>query len=269
MGFHHLVTGDEHMPVLRKSDALLIGLCQEGAGVLLLEEKIYSFQIGSIIIVPPNKSFCIQTPQHAASSWEILFVSGSLIPPFLPTQPILLDEPVQRTMTMLMEEWYQARPYTQHAQKLLLELLFLQLQRASNSSQGREISPLSPQQRRAMENVYPAMARIGSNCAEKLSIPILAELCHLSVAQFQRTFHLATGQSPHAYLISVRLKLAASLLRSTDLTILAISEQIGFDCISSFNRHFIKAYQISPRAYRIKSRTLSLPAKEELRNAPG
>ena len=44
MGFHHLVTGDEHMPVLRKSDALLIGLCQEGAGVLLLEEKIYSFQ---------------------------------------------------------------------------------------------------------------------------------------------------------------------------------------------------------------------------------
>ena len=261
-----LIIRDENVPVLRRNQALMIGMCREGTGILLLEDRVYSFQPDHLIIIPRGRPFCIQCPQMGQSRWDVLLISEQLIPPALPGRPVLQDAQAARTLGMLLDEWYQAKPFTQHAQQLLLELLFLQLQRTSAGSQGQQRQPLSPRQQGALDSVYPALARIGANCAEKLTIPLLAALCHLSPAQFQRNFYLATGQSPHAYLVSVRLTLAASLLRSTEQTVLSIGEQVGFDCISSFNRHFLRAFGLPPRKWRAQSRILSIPAKEQLRN---
>ena len=260
----HLIIRDENVPILRRNQALMIGICREGTGILLLEDRVYSFQPDNLIIIPRGRPFCIQCPQMGKSCWDVLLISEQLIPPVLPGRPVLQDAQAARTLRMLFDEWYQAKPFTQHAQQLLLDLLFLQLQRTSAGSQGQQLQPLSPRQQGALDSVYPALARISANCGEKLTISLLAALCHLSASQFQRNFQLATGQSPHAYLISVRLTLAASLLRSTEQTVLSIGERVGFDCISSFNRHFLRAFGLSPRKWRAQNRIPSLP-KEQLR----
>jgi AraC-like DNA-binding protein len=55
---------------------------------------------------------------------------------------------------------------------------------------------------------------------------------------------------PQQYLIHVRLSMAEHLLRTTHKQILAISEEVGFRTLSSFNRLFKKQYGYSPRALR-------------------
>lgn len=58
------------------------------------------------------------------------------------------------------------------------------------------------------------------------------------------------GTSPLDYVNNTRILKSCILLRSTEHSILDISEMVGFHSVSSFNRYFIKLMQMSPREYR-------------------
>ena len=57
-------------------------------------------------------------------------------------------------------------------------------------------------------------------------------------------------RQPLDFINSTRIEKACTLLKSTEKSILSISEQVGYHSISSFNRYFIKVMGVSPRAYR-------------------
>ena len=62
------------------------------------------------------------------------------------------------------------------------------------------------------------------------------------------------------YLNRCRLEKAEELLRATDLTVLEISEQAGFENHSYFIRIFKRQYGITPRKYRLLHREpISMP----------
>ena len=44
--------------------------------------------------------------------------------------------------------------------------------------------------------------------------------------------------------------MAEHLLRTTARPVLEISEEVGFGSVSSLNRQFLRAYGLSPRAFR-------------------
>lgn len=56
--------------------------------------------------------------------------------------------------------------------------------------------------------------------------------------------------SPQEYLISYRLKIASSLLKSTSLTIQQIAQEIGYEDSLQFSKIFKKHYDMSPKSYR-------------------
>ena len=58
------------------------------------------------------------------------------------------------------------------------------------------------------------------------------------------------GTSPLDHLNNTRILKSCNLLRSTEHSILEISEMVGFHSVSSYNRCFIKIMQTSPRDYR-------------------
>lgn len=151
-------------------------------------------------------------------------------------------------VNMIIDELKQKRPSFQaSARGLLLSLCieFLRLQKLSQAD-----IPMSPPENALV--IAPALDYIRDNYANQFSIETLADLCHLSGTHFRRVFHSIMGTSPLEYLNNTRIYKACVLLRSTEDTILTISEQVGFRSVSSFNRYFFRVMGVSPRNWRIQ-----------------
>ena len=88
---------------------------------------------------------------------------------------------------------------------------------------------------------------------EKIMIADMAALVGFSESHFMRYFKETIGTSFIDYLKEYRLTMAARLLHASDSSILDISEEVGFENLSYFNRAFKKRYHVTPSQYR-KSR---------------
>ena len=78
----------------------------------------------------------------------------------------------------------------------------------------------------------------------------LAKNTSYSYSRLARIFKNYTGETIVDYINGKRMMYAKRLLRSTDLTTLQISNQIGYTSLSSFNHLFKKTFGITPSAYR-------------------
>ncbi len=90
---------------------------------------------------------------------------------------------------------------------------------------------------------------------EKLDLDTIGKAACLSVPQLVRQFKYAFRLTPHCYLARVRLHHAADLLRRTDLPVMDVSWQCGFDNPSAFGRAFKAQYGIQPAQYRRAGRS--------------
>lgn len=84
----------------------------------------------------------------------------------------------------------------------------------------------------------------------QVDLPAIARQLPMGYSAFRKNFKAITGQSPHQYLLQLRIDRARELLETSLLTIEEISEQTGFDCIQYFCTLFKKKVGQSPNSYR-------------------
>ena len=89
-----------------------------------------------------------------------------------------------------------------------------------------------------------------ANYNQNINLEGLANHACLSVNHLLRTFKLAYNQSPHQFLIQIRLQRAQLLLLKTEYPVYEIVNMVGFKCTSSFIRLFRNRYQTTPLKYR-------------------
>ena len=89
--------------------------------------------------------------------------------------------------------------------------------------------------------------------ASPLTIEQLSHEVALSPYYLIRLFRRTYKQTPHQYLIALRIAKAKELLRNTDLPITEICADVGFESLGSFSALFHKSVGISPSAYRRSS----------------
>jgi AraC family transcriptional regulator len=113
-----------------------------------------------------------------------------------------------------------------------------------------------PLQRRRSAGVAGALARVTRVLREIESQPgaphdlnRLAEIARLSPYHFLRTFRALTGATPHQYLLRMRLRRAAMLLKEKAGNILDVALDCGFGDASNFSRAFRSEFGVSPRSY--------------------
>lgn len=94
---------------------------------------------------------------------------------------------------------------------------------------------------------------IRQHYASSLTIAVMAEQFHMSEKYFSRYFRIATGQNFTAYLNTVRIEKAQSMLLETDETVLEIAFACGYENVSYFNRVFRSQTGFSPLQYRSAS----------------
>lgn len=82
--------------------------------------------------------------------------------------------------------------------------------------------------------------------AHEWTIDTLAERASMSRATFARQFSLVAGESPWALLTRVRMELAYRLLSSSQLSLIDIAAQVGYQSQASFTKKFKETYGEAP-----------------------
>jgi AraC-like DNA-binding protein len=99
------------------------------------------------------------------------------------------------------------------------------------------------------------------NFAYNLKLENYAQLCHMSLSGFKKSFKQYYNTTPAAWLKQRKLNLARHQVITSDLSINQISFECGFEDTSHFIRVFKQKYHLTPRQYRQKC---SKTAKSEV-----
>jgi AraC-like DNA-binding protein len=94
--------------------------------------------------------------------------------------------------------------------------------------------------------IYPGLLQIEQHYTRDLTVPELAQICHLSETGFRRLFHACTGDSPLTYIIRLRLDKARLLLESGALSVAEVAFAVGFQDPSYFSRLFKQKTGVLP-----------------------
>ena len=133
---------------------------------------------------------------------------------------------------------------------------------ASPSGQ-REASPSGFAENEQLENTHvlsPALDYIRNQYNQGFDQKHLADLCHLSVSHFRRLFREQMGTSPLTFLHQTRILNSCTLLRASERLISEVSSAVGYESLSSFNRHFHQIMGLTPSEWRRSSGRTGRPS---------
>src|ERR1700758_4815373 len=91
---------------------------------------------------------------------------------------------------------------------------------------------------------------IDENLTEPILLKDMSAVAQRSTAYFCRAFKRTFGQSPHAYLIDRRVRLAGDMMLESDAPLSEIAQAAGFADQSHFCRHFRQVTGETPAAWR-------------------
>jgi AraC-like DNA-binding protein len=85
----------------------------------------------------------------------------------------------------------------------------------------------------------------------KTNVEYIASELNMSTQTFRRRLQTAAGETPKAFVSAIQMEKAGKLLKNnSELTILDIAMQCGFEEASSFTHTFKRVYGISPSQFR-------------------
>ncbi len=84
----------------------------------------------------------------------------------------------------------------------------------------------------------------------EISLQEVAEAVNFSQSHLGYQFKMEMGVSYMRYLTNLRIEESKRLLRSTDLSVVVIAEQVGYPNVSNFYRHFQQHVEMTPAAFR-------------------
>lgn len=103
-----------------------------------------------------------------------------------------------------------------------------------------------------LRRLLRAKDRMDAASDEEWPVRRLARVSGVSEAHFARSFKDAFGVPPHRYLLTRRIERAKALLRDTDLPIIEIAFQTGWNSLGTFGRTFRDVTGESPSELRAR-----------------
>lgn len=255
-------------------NCLEIGVCHSDSGILEICGEALPFKAGDVTVIPRNVPHTTYSTPGTESHWSYIYIDPkelfrNILPATWRNHELSPDgfrgfkyimgkeecPEIYQLVMGIIRELENQRPSYQISTKGLLTSLYIELYRLQSLEENNiiSVSKSNLDTEGAPDNslvIAPALDYIEENYMQQFTIEHLADLCHWSPTHFRRVFHDIMGTSPLDYLNNTRIMKSCNLLRSTEESILDISEMVGFHSVSSYNRYFIKIMQMSPREYR-------------------
>lgn len=248
-------------------NCLEVGICLEQSGIIDVEGVPISFREGDVTCIPRYIPHTTYSSPGEESLWAYIFVDPEeLFRGMFWDSMESFESPLSSIRkyryVMSREEfpkvWFLARSIVDELMeqkfnyktsvKGLMLALYTEFLRIHSVESQKPAETGNKDERIVI--IADAIDFINKNYMQHITIQDLADICHFSVSHFRRTFGSIIGAAPLDFLNSTRIDEACRLLRSTEISIISISEQVGFCSVSSFNRCFIKLIGVSPRVWR-------------------
>lgn len=268
--YHSVIPDFIHSYPLHWHEEIEFILIISGQVLITLNKTPISVSKGDIIPILPGVLHAIDQDQnHTAEYYNIVFDLKLLgqdtssdfcfqnyIKPYLQEEialPQLLSQShsiyqkLQKTLIDLIKMQHFDCPASELYIKSQLFYIFWLLEPLQY-----KIQPTTPNQYHIsqIQKMKDLLLFIHTNYASPLTLKEAANFCNYSASYFSKFFKSFTGMTLIEYLNHYRLKKAGDLLLTTSMSIIEISETIGFENHSYFIRLFRKHYQTTPKQYR-------------------
>jgi AraC-like DNA-binding protein len=108
------------------------------------------------------------------------------------------------------------------------------------------LSHTKPESNHRIEALKSVMTYIKENYQEKIYISDLAQLVNMNEQYFCRFFKKALGRTPVEYINDFRIRQAIVLLQETELPVMDVCLECGFNNLGHFMKEFKKSTQLTP-----------------------
>lgn len=246
-------------------NCLEIGLCESDSGTIEFFGRKVPFKKDDVTIIAKDVAHTTYSTKGTNSKWSYIFVNvQELIEPYFPLDIISNNDDfnnllmnfnsvltkeehkdINYLVKLIIEEMKNKRENFQYTVRGLVLALVMKLM--NYYADNREAHANNAQN---SLTIAPAINYIRSNYMDNFPMDDLALMCNMSPTHFRRTFHAIMGYGSLEYLNRIRITHAQGYLRTSEMSILEISEEIGFQSVSSFNRHFNDIVGMTPTQYR-------------------
>ena len=257
------IPGDFRQVAVHWQDSMELVYIKRGSGLVQTGAQVCAAQSGDIFVLTPGTLHAIRQAESRTMEYENIIFDVELLGGaedlcaekyLLPLQSGRLALPEHITPD---EVWYpqaadclkeaeEANRCKQFGYELCIKgalLRFLALLIAQSKA-------LPPAEKASTQRLRAVLQWISAHYSEPVCVADAAALCQCSPNHFMRWFRQMTGQTFIIFLREYRLNAAAEALRTTEDTILSISEQCGFENLSYFNREFKAHFGMTPWEYR-------------------
>ena len=266
---------------LHLHEFLQINYISEGNCIHCIEGQEYAVQKGDVFVIPPDVPHCIKKAENCnATVYEIEFspdfinasivskdnssgISSGIFWDFAYLSPFMVDaadvnpgftlsEKLRSKIETLFSDMlyeYTNRPsgFEYVLGGLALSMLIFigrEYKKELTASTHSELYITKKQ------NILDAIEYINTHYSENLSVNDVAKQAFISPSYFKSLFKYFTSKTFVEYLNYVRVTKAANLLRETDLKVIDIALDTGFNYVNHFNRVFKQAMGMTPMQYR-------------------
>jgi len=116
---------------------------------------------------------------------------------------------------------------------------------------SRRLPVARPATRRELvRRLHQARDFMRSGFGDSMSLDAIARAACLSPFHFHRSFRAFFDETPHQFVVRLRLDRAAERLRRTNASVTEIGVAVGFESPAHFSRAFKSRFGSSPQAYR-------------------
>ena len=268
LGFH-IHAGRHNVRMNRHDYPEIIYVC-EGRGDVRIQDRVFRVKRRDLLVIGPDLYHRIMCPpgtqlKLASLNFQSEMVRGSnptaddeqyLMPFFSQSSSfphvVHPSSGVPHRVLELIRGIHAELPATTSLARLAVKtyLKSILLLLARHYSRHLGTRETFEQKQRALQRLQPVFEHLETHFGDPIRVEDAARLCAMSTSHFMGFFKRHTGQSFVAYLNGFRISKAQPLLASTDKSISAISQEIGFCDQSSFGRVFRRLAGMTPWAYR-------------------
>ncbi len=214
------------------------------------QRRRYAFSNPSVAVLPPGE--CWEGSWRGSVTSFMLEISPALLAELAPgniNYPdagrllVTQDSAFRAGLQALHRNLTEVSPDPLFAEQAGRELVAFYLQQFCGRADHGEHDALSERElRRVREFIH---ASVG----DKITLPQLARLADMSVANFSRRFRMSTGMAPYRYVLQTRIDYAKRAL-GQQRPLADIALKLGFYDQSQFSNTFRRIVGMSPRQYR-------------------